>query len=212
MKKTTVWKVWNSAPNYFLFTRCERVRRETVDLFEVPMTFAVRSYRSWPKVLLMVFVFGSFAASLGGKNRFRLCHKRSTHWVPAILLAALAVSTCVHPTCVQMQGTLSFPPHPRPGAYSIQHVCKCKGRYHPPPTPDQLCSIQHVCKCKERYPYPPTPDQLRSIQHVCKCKERYHPPPPQTSCVASNMCASARNEVQTLYVKIIQNILTVYSV
>ena len=44
---------------------------------------------------------------------------------------------------------------------------------------------------------PPTPDQLRSIQHVCKCKECYHPPPhpPLTSCVASNMCASARNVI-----------------
>ena len=43
---------------------------------------------------------------------------------------------------------------------------------------------------------PPTPDQLRSIQHVCKCKECYHPPhPPQTSCVASNMCASASNVI-----------------
>ena len=41
-------------------------------------------------------------------------------------------------------------------------------------------------------PSQPTPDQLRSIQHVCKCKECYHPPhPPQTSCVASSMCASA---------------------
>ena len=42
---------------------------------------------------------------------------------------------------------------------------------------------------------PPTPDHLCSIQHVCKCKERYHPPPPQTTCVASNMCASARNVI-----------------
>ena len=173
----------------------------------------------------MAFVFGSFAASLGGKNRFRLGHTRSTHWVPAILLAPLAVSTspvnffnwwttchpprpphppqtsCVasnmcasarnviippptqprpvalHPTCVQVQGMLSSPP---------------------PPSPDQLRCIQHVCKCKECYhPPPPTPDQLRSIQHVCKCKECYHPPshPPQTSCVASNMCASARNVI-----------------
>ena len=103
---------------------------------------------------------------------------------------------------------------------SIQHVCKCKERYHPPPAPDHLRSIQHVCKCKERYHLyhppppqttcvasnmcagarnviipPPTPDHLRSIQHVCKCKERYHPPPPQTTCVASNMCASARNVI-----------------
>ena len=39
-------------------------------------------------------------------------------------------------------------------------------------------------------------DQLRSIQHVCKCKECYHPPHPKmTSCVASNMCASARNVI-----------------
>ena len=99
----------------------------------------------------MVLVFGSFAASLGGKNRFRLCHKRSTHWV---------------------QGMLSSPP---------------------PPTPDQLRSIQHVCKTRNVI----IPDQLRSIQHVCKCKECYHPPPhpPLTSCVASNMCASARNVI-----------------
>ena len=87
----------------------------------------------------------------------------------------------------------------------------------PPPTPDQLRSIQHVCKCKECYhppPHPPLtscvasnmcasarnviiPDQLRSIQHVCRCKECYHPPPhpPLTSCVASNMYASARNVI-----------------
>ena len=86
------------------------------------------------------------------------------------------------------------------------HVYKCKERYHPltPPTPDKLRSIQHVYKCKERYhpPTPPTPDKLRSIQHVYKCKERYHSPtpphpphPPQTSCVAFNMCTSARNVI-----------------
>ena len=42
---------------------------------------------------------------------------------------------------------------------------------------------------------PPTPThQLRSITHVCKCKEHHHPhPPPPISCVASHMCASARN-------------------
>ena len=34
------------------------------------------------------------------------------------------------------------------------------------------------------------------IQHVCKRKECYHPPPTHPiSCVASNMCASARNVI-----------------
>ena len=42
---------------------------------------------------------------------------------------------------------------------------------------------------------PPTPThQLRSITHVCKWKEHHHPhPPPPISCVASHMCACARN-------------------
>ena len=63
----------------------------------------------------------------------------------------------------------------------------------PPPTPDQLRSIQHVCKRKECHHPPHTRDQLRSIQHVCKCKGMLSLSP--TSCVASNMCASARNVI-----------------
>ena len=65
------------------------------------------------------------------------------------------------------------------------------------------------------------PDQLRSIQHVCKCKECYHPRPvawhptcvqvqgmlsSPTSCVASNMCASARNVIIPDQLRSIQHV------
>ena len=84
------------------------------------------------------------------------------------------------------------PPHPNPMTCvapsmcasarnmmlrSTDHVCKCKERYHPHPTPPQshdLRSTDHVCKRKERYHPHPTPPQshdLRSTDHVCKCKE-----------------------------------------
>ena len=43
-------------------------------------------------------------------------------------------------------------------AYGFGQVCK-EG-FHPPPTPDQLRSIQHVCKCNERY-HPPHPKKTR---------------------------------------------------
>ena len=96
---------------------------------------------------------------------------------------------------------LSSPPPPTPDQLrSIQHVCKCKECYHPPPHPPLTsCVASNMCASARNVitPPPPTPDQLRSIQHVCKCKECYHPPPhpPVTSCVASNMCASARNVI-----------------
>ena len=154
----------------------------------------------------MAFVFGSFAASLGGRNRFRLCHKRSTHWVPAILLAPLAVSTSpvncfnwwttCHPPhppqtscvasnmCASARNVIIPPSHPPQTSCVASNMCASARNviFPPPPTPDQLRSIQHVCKCKECYhpPVPPTPDQLRGIQHVCKCKECYHPPVPPT--------------------------------
>ena len=116
----------------------------------------------------MVLVFGSFAASLGGKNRFRLCHKRSTHWV---------------------QGMLSSPPHPPLTSCVASNMCAKQGMWSSPTS----CVASNMCASARNViiPPPPTPDQLRSIQHVCKCKERYHPPPhpPLTSCVASNMCA-----------------------
>ena len=38
---------------------------------------------------------------------------------------------------------MAFPTEPLCPQSSIQDVCKCKERWHPP-------SIQHVCKCKER--------------------------------------------------------------
>ena len=52
-----------------------------------------------------------------------------------------------------------------------------------------------VCRRARTSSSPPTPThQFPSITHVCKCKEHHHPQPtPPISCVASHMCASARN-------------------
>ena len=46
VKKSAFWTSWKSAQNYFVFTRRERVLLETV-----PVTFAMRSYRSYDQKL-----------------------------------------------------------------------------------------------------------------------------------------------------------------
>ena len=107
-----------------------------------------------------------------------------------------------HPTCVQLEGTLSShpihyaasnmcasarnviipPTPPHPIHYVASNMCATGRNIIIPPHP--LRSIQHVCKCKERYhpthptpPHPTPPHPLRSIQHVCNWKEHYHPTP-----------------------------------
>ena len=107
------------------------------------------------------------------------------------------------------------PPHPNPTRNilwrSIKHVCKCKERHHPHPTPPQqetsygVASSMCVSARNVIIPTPPHPNPTRnilwrSIKHVCKCKERHHPhptPPQQETSygVASSMCVSARNVI-----------------
>ena len=76
--------------------------------------------------------------------------------------------TCVAPTmCASARNMM---------LRSTDHVCKCKERYHPHPTPPQpqphpmTCVAPTMCASARNM-------MLRSTDHVCKFKERYHPHP-----------------------------------
>ena len=114
--------------------------------------------------------------------------------------------------CVQVQGTILSPTHPTPPRHlrsishvfeikesqwrSIQHVCKSERNI-------LLRSIKNVCKCKERYcPQPTPPHPITSVaSHMCSRPRKVNDVASdvcasqrETSCcVASKMCASARN-------------------
>ena len=62
---------------------------------------------------------------------------------------------------------------------STDHVCKCKERYHPHPTP-WCCVAPTMCASARNM-------MLRSTNHVCKCLRNIW------CCVAPTMRASARN-------------------
>ena len=108
-----------------------------------------------------------------------------------------------------IETTSLSPTHPTPPPQqlrSMSHVCKCKERHHPQPTPPHhpsSCVACHMCASAKNViiPNPPTPppQQLRSMSHVYKCKERHHPQPTPphhpSSCVACHMCASAKNVI-----------------
>ena len=164
MTKSTFWKSWKKAPNYFLFTRCERVRRETVAV-RGPSDFRHAKLEIiWPKARhpTCVQVQGIIPDQL--RSIQDVCKCKGMLSSPTSCVASnmcASAKECYHP------------PHPPLTSCVASHMCASARNViiPPPPTPDQLRSIQHVCKRKECYhPPPPTPDQLRSIQHVCKMK------------------------------------------
>ena len=78
---------------------------------------------------------------------------------PAEVLEITIVLPYCDPACVQVQGSLSSPP-PQPSILrSIQHVCKCKERYHPPHPNPASCVASNICASARNVIISPTPTQ-----------------------------------------------------
>ena len=105
--------------------------------------------------------------------------EKGSHWL------YIYVCKCKDRSCVQVQGTwccvaptmcassrnvtIPTPAHPNPShdLRSTDHVCKCKERYHPHPTPPQSHDLRST-EVQGTLPSPPHPTPTPPQLHIYK--------------------------------------------